>query len=257
VKLESDLTFAIGLAREAGELVLPYFRAGAAPDRKGDGTYVTAADKAAETLVRERISRRFPNDAILGEEHGEQAGSSGRRWIVDPIDGTFSFVAGVPLFGVLVALEIDGVPSVGVAHFPALGETLDAACGMGCRRNGAPVRTRPTARLADALVSGNEPFAAAALVHSAASYRGWGDCYGYALVACGRADVAFDPVTAIWDCAALLPIIEEAGGTFTDWSGKRTIDGGNAVATNGPLFDEVIAALRRAPAPSASGRSGN
>jgi histidinol-phosphatase len=250
------LDFSIDLAVRAGEIVLPHFLERAAPERKPDGSFVTAADRAAETFMRERIAQAYPDDAILGEEFGATQGSSGRRWILDPIDGTFSFVHGVPLFGVLIGVEYDGCPNVGVAHFPALGDTIAAARGHGCRLNGASVRvSRAAARLADALVVSNDPAAADDLIRGARKFRGWGDCYGYMLVASGRADVAFDPVVSEWDCAALAPIVEEAGGTFTDWRGERTTRGGNAVATNGALFDEVIEAL--SPARRASGRSGS
>jgi histidinol-phosphatase len=238
------LDFSVELARAAGELVQSRFRGPLSPERKPDGTWVTAADRAAETFMRERILARYRNDEVLGEEFGASAGMADRRWIIDPIDGTFSFVHGVPLFGVLIGIEVEGVASVGVAHFPALGETLAAARGLGCRLNGELVRASQTKRLADALVVTNDPFAAEKLVRSAGSLRGWGDCYGYLLVASGRADIALDPVMQVWDCAALAPIIEETGGTFTDWKGTRTIRGGNGIATNGPLFNEAIELLR-------------
>lgn len=237
------LDFSVGLAQRAGALVQSNFRGPVAPERKADGTWVTAADRSAETFMRERILASFPDDEVLGEEFGASAGSPNRRWIVDPIDGTFSFVHGVPLFGVLIGIEIEGVASVGVAHYPALGDTLAAARGLGCRLNGERVRTSQTKRLANALVVTNDPFASEKLVRSAGSFRGWGDCYGYLLVASGRADIALDPVMQVWDCAALAPIVEEAGGTFTDWNGTRTIRGGNGVATNGLLFDEAIGLL--------------
>jgi histidinol-phosphatase len=238
------LDFCVELARAAADLVQSHFRGRLKAERKPDGTWVTAADRAAETFMRERILASYPSDEVLGEEFGTSAGSPSRRWIIDPIDGTFSFVHGVPLYGVLVGIEIEGVASVGVAHFPALGDTIAAARGLGCRLNGELVRTSQTKRLADALVVTNDPFAAENLVRSAGSFRGWGDCYGYLLVASGRADIAFDPVMQIWDCAALAPIVEEAGGTFTDWKGTPTIRGGNGIATNGPLFHEAIERLR-------------
>jgi histidinol phosphatase-like enzyme (inositol monophosphatase family) len=247
--LESLLEFATELAREAGEITLSYFRRGARAELKADGTFVTAADREAERHVRARIAGRFPADAVQGEEGGESAGTSGRRWIVDPIDGTYSFVHGVPLYGVLVGVESEGRPVVGVVNMPALGEIVSAARGLGCWWNGARARVSSTARLEESLLLATDfgacarhGFGAAAeeLQRRAAQRRTWGDCYGHVLVATGRADVMLDPVMNVWDCAALLPIVEEAGGTFTDWRGRRTIRGGNAVSTNGALLGEVM-----------------
>ena len=244
---EELLQFSIDIARRAGELVLPSFRSVVTPERKTDGTYVTAADRAAETFLREQIARAYPDDEIVGEEYGVATGTSGRRWIVDPIDGTCSFVHGVPLFGVLVGVESQAETVVGVAHFPALGQTIAAARGGGCFLDGKRVRTSATALLDEATIVTNEPLAAPALIERARIVRGWGDCYGYMLVATGRADIALDPEMNVWDCAALQPIVEEAGGSFTDWRGTRTIRGGNAVATNGPLLREAIRSLRQRP----------
>jgi histidinol-phosphatase len=248
-ELKDLLDFAVSLARDAGEITLKYFRQSPKTDTKADGSFVTIADREAESYLRRAIGNRFPNDGILGEEEGEHRGTSGRRWIVDPIDGTFSFVHGVPFYGVLIALEIDGEPVVGVINIPALGEMLYAARGLGCFSMGEPVRVSSTAALEDALLLATdfkacEQFgfgeAAGALQRRARANRTWGDCYGHLLVATGRADIMLDPVMNVWDCAALAPIIEGAGGTFTDWRGNRTISGGNAISTNGVLFNEVI-----------------
>jgi histidinol phosphatase-like enzyme (inositol monophosphatase family) len=248
-ELESLLEFATELAREAGEITLKYFRRGTGAELKADGSFVTAADREAEQFVRARIGERFPSDAVHGEEGGESVGSSGRRWIVDPIDGTYSFVHGVPLYGVMIGMESEGDPVLGVVNLPALGEMIAAARGAGCWWNGARSRVSQTATLEEALLLATD-FGACArygfgpaaeeLQQRAAQRRTWGDCYGHVLVATGRADVMLDPVMNVWDCAALLPIVEEAGGTFTDWRGRRTIRGGNAVSTNGALFDEVM-----------------
>ena len=252
VGLESLLEFAVELAREAGEITLKYFRGGTQAELKSDGTFVTAADREAERHVRARISERYPEDAVQGEEWGESAGTSGRKWIVDPVDGTYSFVHGVPLYGVLVGMESAGEPVLGVVHLPALGETVAAARGLGCWWNGARARVSPTARLEESLVLATDfgacarhGFGAAAdeLQRRARQRRTWGDCYGHVLVATGRAEVMLDPVMNVWDCAALLPVIEEAGGTFTDWRGRKTIRGGNAVSTNGALFAEVMGTI--------------
>jgi histidinol-phosphatase len=252
-ELKELLDFAVRLAREAGEITLKYFRQSPLTEKKADGSFVTVADREAESFLRRAISNRFPNDGILGEEAGEHRGSSGRRWIVDPIDGTFSFVHGVPLYGVLIALEIDGEPVVGVINIPALDEMVYAARGLGCFSRGESVRVSSTATLAEALLLSTdfgvcEQFgfgaAAEALQDRVKARRTWGDCYGHVLVATGRADVMLDPVMNTWDCAALAPIIEEAGGTFTDWRGNRTIKGGNAISTNGMVFDEVMKTIK-------------
>jgi len=189
---------------------------------------------------------------VVGEEEEERSGSSGRRWIIDPIDGTFAYVHGVPLFGVLIGLEVDGDYSLGVINIPVLEEMVYAAKSLGCFLNGTPARVSATANLEDALLLCTDFSACArygfgaaanAFQQRAKTSRTWGDCYGYVLVATGRADVMLDPVMNLWDCAALLPIMEEAGGTFTDWRGERTAAAGNAVATNGVLFNEVMSVI--------------
>ncbi len=251
-ELQTLLDFSVELAREAGEITLRYFRKKVGTYLKANKTFVTDADLEAEKFLRHAIAERFPEDAILGEEEGERDGSSGRRWILDPIDGTYSFVHGVPLYGVLLGLEIEGEPMIGVINLPALDEIIYAARGLGCYWNGATARVSQTPSLGEALILCTDfgtceqhgfKRAAEELQRRAASRRTWGDCYGYALVATGRADVMFDPIVSVWDCAALLPIIEEAGGTFTDWAGKRTIHSGNAIATNGVLLDEVMSII--------------
>ena len=252
-ELNELLEFSVALARGAGDLTLKYFRQQPETSTKSDGSYVTIADREAEAYLRRQIAERFPDDGVLGEEEGEREGRSGRRWIVDPIDGTFAFVHGVPFYGVLIALEIDDEPSVGVVNIPALGEVVAAAQGCGCFLNGAPARVSTVARLEDALllstnfnICANYGFGRAAelLQARARTSRTWGDCYGYVLVATGRAEVMLDPVMNLWDCAPLLPIMEEAGGTFTDWRGERTINGGNSIATNGLLFEEVMTVVK-------------
>lgn len=251
-ELKELLEFAVELGRGAGEITLQYFRKKPETSTKDDGSYVTIADRQAEKYLRRQIAERFPDDGFLGEEEGESTGRSGRRWIVDPIDGTFAFVHGVPFYGVLIALEVDEEPVVGLVNIPALGELVSAAKGVGCFLNGEPARVSATAELKDALLLSTD-FSACArygfgpaaerLQARAKNSRTWGDCYGYVLLATGRADVMLDPVMNLWDCAPLLPIMEEAGGTFTDWRGARTISGGNSIATNGLLFDEVMKLL--------------
>ena len=252
-ELERLLSFTVQLAREAGEITLKYFRSALTPERKADGSFVTCADREAEAFIRARLAESFPDDALLGEEEGTREGTSGRQWIVDPLDGTYSFVHGVPLYGVLIGLEIANEPCVGVVNLPALGEIVYAARGTGCFWNDARARVSSTSRLEDALLLSTDfgscerygfKRAAEQLQRRAASCRTWGDCYGHVLVATGRADVMLDPAMNVWDCAPLLPILEEAGGTFTDWRGQRTIHGGNAISTNGALFEEVLKAVK-------------
>ncbi|HEY6802838.1 MAG TPA: inositol monophosphatase family protein [Pyrinomonadaceae bacterium] len=249
------LDFAVDLARGAGQITLSYFRKDPETSKKADGSFVTIADREAEAYLRKRIQERFPDDGILGEEDGESQGTSGRRWIVDPIDGTFSFVHGVPFYGVLIGVEVDGEPTIGVINIAALDEIVYAAKGLGCFWNDKPTRVSSVATLDEGLLLATD-FAAAhrfgfgpaadELQRRAKATRTWGDCYGYVLVSTGRAEAMLDPVMNLWDCAALLPIIEEAGGTFTDWRGERTISGGNAIATNGRVFEEVMSVVNPA-----------
>ena len=218
-----------------------------------DRSFVTEADRKAERHIREAIADTFPEDSIVGEEEGDRLGASNRRWIVDPIDGTYSFVHGVPLYGVLIGLEIAGEPVVGVVNLPAVDEIIYAAQGLGCFRNGEPAKVSSTATLAESLLlitdfgAIEDPRFGTAiknLQRNVNARRTWGDAYGHMLVATGRADIMLDPVMNLWDCAPLLTILEEAGGTFTDWQGKRTIHGGNAIATNGLLFEDVMKTIR-------------
>lgn len=251
-ELSELLKFAVEISRGAGDITLKYFRNSPDTSKKSDGSFVTIADREAEAYLRKRILERFPGDAILGEEEGEIKGSSRRRWILDPIDGTFAFVHGVPFYGVLIGLEIDGEVCVGVVNIPVLNEIVYAAKGLGCFLNGNSARVSTTGSLEEALLLCTDftachryGFGSAVdeLQRRAKNSRTWGDCYGYVLVATGRAEVMLDPVMNIWDCAPLLSIMEEAGGTFTDLSGNRTVKGGNAIATNGLLFDEVMKVL--------------
>jgi histidinol phosphatase-like enzyme (inositol monophosphatase family) len=248
--LRDLLVVAVEVARIGGRRTLAHFRSGTAVDWKADGTPVTAADREAEREMRTAIEHAFPEHGILGEEEGEKPGR-GCRWIIDPLDGTRSFVRGVPLYGTLVGVEVEGEPAVGVIYLPALDELVAAARGDGCSWNGRPCSVSTVDRLDRALVAVTDERAARArssawarLAGATGMQRTWGDCYAYVLVATGRAEVAVDPLMNIWDCAALLPVVEEAGGRFTDWRGRRTIDGGEAVATNGVLHAAVLEHLR-------------
>lgn len=246
------LELAVELAAGAGEITLRYFQGRFEVETKADLSPVTIADREAERFIRESIESRFPGDGIVGEEFGEVRPEASRRWIVDPIDGTFSFVHGVPLYGVLIGMEDGDEPAVGVVNLPALGEMVAAARGEGCHWRGERARVSGTNELSQALCLATTvgpdagPSRAAVMARIAGlagRTRTWGDCYGYVLVATGRADAMIDPMMNVWDCAPLLPIIEEAGGRFTDWQGRRSIRGGDAVATNGVLHDEVLRLL--------------
>jgi histidinol phosphatase-like enzyme (inositol monophosphatase family) len=259
-----ELAFALEIARAAGAATLAYFQgAELGAELKGDGSDVTRADREAEQLLRERIRARFPDDGILGEEHGEEPGASGRRWVLDPIDGTFSFVHGVPLYCNLVALEDAGRAVVGVCNMPALGEAVTAARGAGATwhrdgRDPVPARVSSTARLADATVcfTGAGYFhqmghgeLLARLFDATRRTRGWGDGYAFLLVATGRADAAVEPGLHPWDYAPFVPILEEAGGRFTDFEG-RPFDGvSTALAANRALHAELLALATDSGAP--------
>jgi histidinol phosphatase-like enzyme (inositol monophosphatase family) len=253
-RLQSLLDFAVSAAKDAGGVVMEHFQATLTLERKPDRTFVTEADRMAEEKLRRLIEQAFPDDGVLGEELGEKCGQSGRTWIVDPLDGTASFIRGVPLFGVLLGLERDGEMVLGVANFPALDDLVYAAKGMGCFWNGRRAAVSAVTDLHEALLvftdgdafdrHGRE-FAFQRLRSATGMQRSWGDCYGHILVATGRAEVMLDPVMSVWDCAALLPILQEAGGTFTDWTGRATIRGGNAISTNGRLFDDVMRIIRQ------------
>jgi histidinol phosphatase-like enzyme (inositol monophosphatase family) len=248
-----ELAVARTAVDQAGRLALQYFGTTLAIEYKADRSPVTAADRGAEEALRQTLGAAFPHDGMLGEELGASDGTSGRRWIVDPIDGTQSFIRGVPLYGVLVALEIDGTAQIGVAHFPGLGETVAAARRQGCWWNGRRARVSTTPLLEEAAVGYSDARMTGArlgddwggLLSATRVQRGWGDCYGHCLVATGRLDVMLDAAMNPWDCAALIPILEEAGGRFTDWRGEARIDGGDAFSTNGVLHEAVLRCLNR------------
>ncbi len=247
------LQVAIEAAREGGRRALEYFGRAFPVETKPDGSPVTPADRASEEGIRDTILRRFPTHSILGEESGARPGDPRVVWIIDPIDGTKSFVRGVPLFGVLVGVEVDRHPSVGVAFLPALGDMVEAARGLGCRWNGRTAHVSEVDRLSDALLLTTSvraverrgiPFRR--LIEASGFQRGWGDCYGHVLVATGRAEAMLDPHVAPWDNAPFLPILEEAGGRFTDWEGRPTIRSPDSLSTNGRLHDGVLQLLRDA-----------
>jgi histidinol phosphatase-like enzyme (inositol monophosphatase family) len=250
--LSQYLDFAMEAAWQAGRQTLAHYQTGVAVQRKADRSVVTIADREAEKLLRDLIGWRYPDHAIVGEEFGADERAANARWLIDPIDGTNTFVRGVPFYGVLMALEIAGEPVVGVAYFPALDEMIAAARGLGCRWNGRRARVSAVSHLGEACVVYTDGRGVRArlgegwdtLQRETALQRSWGDCYGHCLVATGRADIMLDPRMNPWDCAALIPILDEAGGRFTDWRGRVATDGGDAVSTNGTLHDEILSRLR-------------
>ena len=254
--MRSYLDFATELAYQAGQLTLGYYQTGTRPEWKEDDSPVTVADREAEKLIRERISSRYPDHAIVGEEFGDDSsGSESHRWFIDPIDGTKSFVHGVPLYGVLIGLEIDKRIEVGVACFPALNEMVAAASGEGCYWNGRPARVSAETDLSRSIVAhidtasfarvSEERGVAWQRLQNASYYNaGWCDAYSYMLVATGRVEIALDPIMNPWDCAPFPVIIREAGGYCGDWQGNETIHNSELLATNLPLKDEVIALLK-------------
>ncbi len=236
------------VARVAGAVANRYFTSRLHVETKFDGSPVTLADRAAEAAAREWIARRFPHDDVLGEELGSVDRGAARRWIIDPIDGTKSYVRGVPLWGTLIAVAEEERVLASAMYFPALEELLCAAVDLGCWWNGGRSSVSTVDRLAEATVlTTDERFAAAParepawrrFAPRAAVSRSWGDCYGYLLVATGRAEVMVDGALAAWDTAALFPAITEAGGVFTDWHGRSTAFGGSAIATNAALAVHV------------------
>jgi len=248
------LEFAIETAYQAGRLTLGYFQTDLTVDFKQDDSPITRADREAEQLIRSRIETRYPTHAILGEEYEEKIIQGAElRWFIDPIDGTKSFVRGVPLYAVLLGLEIAGRIEAGVMYFPALDEMVCAADGTGCFLNGRRVRVRQTSRLDRAVVSFTDPgnFRKYGRVEaweriSAETYNrvGWSDAYGYALVATGRIEIMLDPIMAPWDAGPLPVILREAGGYFGDWDGNETIYGGEGLATTQQLLPEVLRLIR-------------
>lgn len=250
---ETLLEFALDAVWQAGRITLGHFQTRLTAERKADHSPVTVADRQAEERLRELITTYWPDHGVFGEEYGRTVANSPYTWILDPIDGTKSFVAGVPLYANLIALTDGDEALLGVAHFPALGDTLYAVRGGGCFWNGRRAHVSTVDKLSDAILLTSELNHYASrqpiwqkLVEETYVQRTWGDAYGYFLVATGRAEIMLDPAMALWDCAPLQVIMEEAGGTFTDWKGKPTIHGYESIATNGVLLDAVMEIVKRA-----------
>ncbi len=242
------LEFALEAAWEAGRITLGYFQTGMQVEQKSDNTPLTVADQLAEQKLREMITRYWPDHGIVGEEYGRTEANSRYTWTLDPIDGTKSFVCGVPTYANLLALLDGEQPILGIINLPAINEMIYAVRGGGCYWNGRRCYVSQVDQLKDAVVltSGLNYFGAKQaawdrLVNQTYIQRTWGDAYGYALVATGRADIVVDPAMYLWDAAPLPPIMEEAGGTLTDWQGKSTIYSYETIGTNDLLFDQVMA----------------
>jgi len=241
---ESLLQAAAEVAEFAASVAMQWYGAGVQVEIKGDGSPVTIADREAERQARAWIEQRFPHDGLFGEEFDTVRPDAKRRWIFDPIDGTKAFVRGVPLWGTLVACCEGDTVLAGAACYPAVKETVAAAPGEGCWWNGSRARVSNVSTLAEAtaLITDSRfperPHRRDAwfgLVSNVAVSRTWGDCYGYLLVATGRAEIMVDDIMNPWDSAALQPIITEAGGRFSDWRGNATAFGGDVIATNAAL----------------------
>jgi histidinol-phosphatase len=244
---------AVEAARRAGQIALGYFDAGLTIEWKQDRSPVTVADREAEQLLRTTLHAAFPDDGFLGEEFGDTPGPSGYRWILDPIDGTRNYVRGIPIWGTLVGLEYKGEPIAGVVEVPALGQAWRALRGDGAYRGSRRIRVSDVADLGTAtmfytslkyFVQAGRQDVILELVRRTQTQRGFGDFYGHVLVAQGSGDFMVEHGVHVWDVAAIKPIIEEAGGRFTDWDGTATIHRPDVVISNGRLHDEVLCLLR-------------
>lgn len=256
-ELDGRLAVAVELAVLAGKSTLKYFQtAELGVERKGDNSPVTVADKEAEQRIRVELETRYPDDAILGEEFGSQAGSSGYQWIVDPIDGTKSFICGVPIYSTLVGVVSGKACLAGVIYIPALDEIVFAARGTGAwysSKGTEPTRCHVSERtLAEGLfvTTQLDSFQRRGalegyqrLEKSAYITRTWGDGYGYLLVATGRAELMVDPIANPWDLAAVQPVVEEAGGIFSSWKNEPTVFGGDGIGSNGLVHDQALKIL--------------
>jgi histidinol-phosphatase len=257
----TELSFALDVARLGGRIALNHFGKDPEAKRKADGSWVTEADWAVESQIRLRIARTFPDHNVLGEEEGLTAAGGGEpvqgapTWIVDPIDGTNNFMAGIPIWATLVALRHGDDSFVGVAHAPALNETYDGAIGHGARMNGTTIEVDKTDRFENATFGFADVDAFykkglgglfEELVGRVYRSRGFGDFWGHMLVARGAAHIMIEPNLNVWDVAALQPIVSEAGGRLTHLDGTKWIDGGSCISTNGLLHDEVLAIARNA-----------
>ncbi len=249
----NELDTALAAAKAAGRVQLKALDRAGKVRLKADASPQTRVDRDCEKLISGQLLRRFPRDGFLGEESGDHPGTSGRRWIVDPLDGTRPYIRGLNTFSALIALEDEAGPAVGVIHLPALGLTCWAARGGGAFANGRPIHVSRTPRLKKALGSAlgfvekaGKPQGRALLrLMRAYGYNyGFMDAYSYAALAMGRLDACVNLLDKPWDCAAAACIVEEAGGRFSDLKGRRTVHSGNCVLSNGRLHEKLLAFFR-------------
>lgn len=243
------LNAAISFAKAGGDSTLKHFQQSFQLEFKDDSSPVTNADREAETIIRDKIKSAYPEHGIIGEEFGIENEESEITWVLDPIDGTQSFIHGVPFYTTLIGILVNNKPEIGVIYAPALDELTAASTGLGCHYNGLEVKVRSCQSISEATFLTTEVTTFSdygfgkpleTLLNKTRIHRTWGDAYGHMMVAIGRADIMIDPILSIWDAAALLPIITEAGGSFTDVFGQATIETGNAVSTNKDLAPEIL-----------------
>jgi histidinol-phosphatase len=244
---------AVSAARRAGRLALGYFDGSFLVETKADQSPVTVADREAESLLRRVLLEAFPGDGVLGEEHGDTPGPSGYRWILDPIDGTRNFVRGIPVWATLIGLEYRGEPIAGIAEVPALKQTFRALRGDGAYRDDTRIHVSEVAELSKSFVfysslswfvKAGRQEAFLELCRSTHQQRGFGDFYGHLLVAQGSGELMVEHGVHVWDVAAIQPIVEEAGGRFSDWDGNVTIHRPDVLISNGKVHDQALALLR-------------
>lgn len=240
---------AVEIAGIGGNSTLKYFKKTFDLEFKGDESPVTNADRNAEMLMRESIKSRYPDHGIIGEEFGRENDKADIVWVLDPIDGTQSFIHGVPFYTTLIGILIEGIPQVGVIYAPAMNEMVSAATGTGCYLNREKVQVRTCDRLETATFlttdmehvykyGYEEQFRN--LLDQTRIHRTWGDAYGHMMVATGRADIMFDPILNLWDAAALLPVVKEAGGSYYDVEGNELIDTGSAISSAPALKTKIL-----------------
>lgn len=243
--------FSKELARASGEIIMHYFRSGVAVETKADESPVTIADREAEEIMREMIMKEYPDHGIIGEEFGNHNEAAEYQWVLDPIDGTKSFVSGTFLFGTLIGLMKDGQPIVGTINHPVTSHML-IGNGKETRLNDEVARVSGKRNLRDAVLCYSDfidvgkyqnGIAFQQLMGMTRYNRTWGDCHGYFLLATGYADVMLDPVMHLWDIVALIPVIEGAGGKITSWNGGPPLSGNGIIASNGPLHSQVLRVL--------------
>lgn len=253
-KLKHLLRDAEYIAREAGKSTLNYFQKSFDLEFKDDETPVTNADREAEQIIRDLVSRKYPDHGIIGEEFGSDGEDKEVVWVIDPIDGTQSFIHGISMYTTLIGILIQGEPEIGIIYAPALNEMLTAGIGIGAHLNGNQCKVRSCNELKRAsflstdiehVRKHNFNSVFEVLLNKTRIHRTWGDAYGHLMVATGRADLMFDPILSIWDAAALLPVVKEAGGSFTDVHGNETIQTGNAISCSPGIRDAVIKEFNR------------